>query len=55
MYNLSLKQGDKLGLEVAIDSNSSEEKRERQDRWNSHNVEGFHLSPAKWGEVEIGF
>ena len=55
MYNLSLKQGVKLGLEVAIDSNSTEEKRERQDRWNSHNVEGFHLSPAKWGEVKIEF
>lgn len=55
LYKTTLKSGDKIGFEIAVDLNITEQKRQRQDRWNSKNVEGFHLSPGKWGEVEVGF
>ena len=55
LYKTILKSGDKIGFEIAVDLNTTEQKRQRQDRWNSHNTEGFHLSPGKWGEVEVGF
>lgn len=45
-----LNQGDKLGLEVAVNFNEGE-KRKKQLRWNSTLEEGFHLSPQKWGEL----
>lgn len=45
-----LNQGDKLGLEVAVNFNEGD-KRKEQLRWNSTLEEGFHLSPKKWGEL----
>lgn len=38
------------GFEIAIDLGDNN-KREKQLRWNSEGVEGFHTNPSLWGEI----
>lgn len=52
LYNQKLVPGAQLGFEAAIDLGTFE-KREQQVRWNSSYQEGFNLSPAKWGILQL--
>ena len=52
-YSISLTNGTTLGFELAIDLGSEINARKQQDRWNSDSVEGFHLSPSKWGRIRL--
>lgn len=52
-YSISLINGTTLGFELAIDLGSEMNARKQQDRWNSASVEGFHLSPSKWGRIRL--
>ena len=52
-YSISLINGTTLGFELAIDLGSEINARKQQDRWNSASVEGFHLSPSKWGRIRL--
>ncbi|MDA7803597.1 hypothetical protein N8987_03375 [Crocinitomix sp.] len=48
LYNVKLSSGLELDLEVAIDLNEGDDRKE-QNRWNSTFEEGFNTSPTKWG------
>ncbi len=48
--NFNPRREDVLDLEIAIDFNEGDNRKE-QLRWNSGNKEGFHVSPALWGEL----
>jgi hypothetical protein len=52
LYNQKLVTGTQLGFEAAIDLGTYE-KRQSQVRWNSSYEEGFNLSPAKWGILQL--
>lgn len=53
LFNATISSETKLGFEIAIDKSGSNSLREKQIRWNSPDVEGFHLSPSKWGVLII--
>jgi hypothetical protein len=53
LFNATISSETRLGFEIAIDKSGSNGLREKQLRWNSPDVEGFHLSPSKWGVLII--
>lgn len=48
----NLKANNTYGIEIAIDL-GDEDGRERQERWNSSDSEGFNLNPSLWGTMKL--
>ena len=53
IYSRTLETGKSYGFEFAVDMGGKGGTRQKQDRWNSPSVEGFHLNPSKWGIIHL--